>query len=592
MKSKFKVIIALVLACAGSARAQWQTQSILVKPGWTAVFLHVDASYQTIDQLVGADVNNPITQIWLWQPAPTLQFATSPQTPVVGNSQWAEWARPGLGMTSTFNMLNANDAYLIYSAAATNYTWRIQGKPVAPQYTWTTAGLNFIGFPTVPSTPPKFDSFLSLAPTLQSLAQIFQYQGGTLGPTNPSQLFAYHSTPVTRGQAYWIRSGTVFNNYFGPFTVALQTGGGVTFGDSVSEYSFHLKNTTVSNVTVSVRLLASETPPAGQTPITAAPPMLVRGSLITSNLTYGFSTLPVGGVQSWSLAPQGQPGSDVLVVLGINRYVMTSSPGALFAGILQFTDSFNFTEVDIPVSAVQSSTAGLWVGKASVTQVRNYLKNYLMDTNNTPVISGAGNYVITSVNTNLGPVAKPFPLRLIVHNDGTNVNMLQRVYYGLSPYTNLMLATSQSLLDPTHLDTARRISAVHLPWTTNNAPLPLSGQLVQGGVLTATADLPYDDQASNPFLHTYHPDHDNLDATFHTELAQGYESYRITRQITLNVSPPGNDFASLTGVGQSVVGYYAETISVGGLGGSTRNFYVSGTFFLNRISSIPTLNQQ
>jgi len=300
----------------------------------------------------------------------------------------------------------------------------------------------------------------------------------------------------------------------------------------------------------------------------------------------------LGGVYTWTLAPQGQNGSDVAVVLGLNRYVMNSGPGALFAGILRFTDSFNFTEVDIPVSATQASTAGLWVGNASVTAVRNYLKNYLMDSNNTPVISSNGNYIITSINTNLGPVATPFPLRLILHNNGTSVVLLQQVFFGLSPYSNLMVATSQSLLDPANLGTARRITATHLPWSATNAPWPFKGQLAPGGTLVTTVDLAYDNQASNPFLHTYHPDHDNLDATFSTELAQGYESYRITRQITLSVSPPGNDFASLTGAAQSLVGYYLETMTLGGLAGATRDFYVTGTFSLNRISTIPTLNQQ
>src|SRR5208283_890715 len=100
-----------------------------------------------------------------------------------------------------------------------------------------------------------------------------------------------------------------------------------------------------------------------------------------------------GGTHSWTLAPQGQNGSDVSVVLGMNRYAMSGSPGALFAGILRFTDSFNFTELDMPVTATQSSTAGLWVGNASVTQVANYLKNYLIGSNNTPVLSSTGNYI-------------------------------------------------------------------------------------------------------------------------------------------------------------------------------------------------------
>ncbi len=487
----------------------------------------------------------------------------------------------GHGNFQYVQLLTPNSAYLVYSAAATNYNWQIKGKPAPPQYSWTTSGLNFIGFPTSPANPPKYDSFLALSPTLQSQAQIFTYQGGILGPTNPVQLFAYHTTPVTRGQAVWIRAGTLFNNYFGPFTVALQTPSGVNFGDTISQYTFHLRNTSSSNVTVSVKLLASETPPAGQTNIIGTPPMIVRGSLNSSNLTYAYTNLPLNGSYSWSLAPSGQNGSDVVVVLGINRYLMNSAPGALFAGILQFTDSFNFTEVDVPVAAIQSSTTGLWVGSASVTQVRNYLKNYLMDSNNSPVVSSNGNYVITSLNTNLGSVASPFPLRLILHNDGTNVVMLQHVYFGISPFTNSMIATTEGLLDPAHLDQARRITATHLPWTATNIPWTCTGHLTQGGVLSTTASVAYDDQASNPFLHTFHPDHDNLDTTFQTELAQGYESYGINRQITLNISPPGNDFSSLTSAAQSMVGIYQETISVAGLGGATRNFYVSGIFSLN-----------
>ena len=404
-------------------------------------------------------------------------------------------------------------------------------------------------------------------------------------------MFALHTTPVTRGQAVWIRSGTVYNNYYGPFSLALQSAGGVTFGDSVSQFSLHLLNTCASNVTVTLQLLNSETPPNGQTNIVGVPPLLVRGSLNASNLTYGYTNLPLGRQYQWTLAPQGSNGSDVVVVLGLNRYQMTQAPGSLFAGILKFTDSFNYTEVDVPVSAVQSSAAGLWVGNATVSQVANYLKTYQLDTNNAPVVSSNGNYVVTGVNTNLGAVAAPFALRLIIHNNGTNSVLLQHAFFGLSRYSNHMIATTESQLDPAQLASARRITAAHLPWSADNVPWPFTGALVPGGNLATTVTLAYDDQRSNPFLHTYHPDHDNLDASMQNELAQGYESYQISRQINLTVSPPANDFASLTAAAQSLVGYYQETMSLGGLGGASRNFNVSGYFTLNRVSPISTLNQ-
>jgi hypothetical protein len=589
-------LLALLLGLPAISQAQWQTQSILVKPGWTAVYLHVDASYQTLDQLVGSDPNNPIAEVWLWQaPSSTLQFVSSPQTPTSGNNQWANWERLGLGFSGGGSLiaLQPNAAYLIHSLAATNYTWLLQGKPVTPTYAWTTTGLNLLGFPSPPANPPAFDAFLALAPAFANAATIFQYPGGNLGPTNPVQLFALHTTPVTRGQAFWMRAGTLFNNYFGPFQVVLSGSPGVNFSNNVSQYSFHLVNETATSVTVSATLLPSEPPPTGQAPIAGVPPLLVRGALITTNLTYSFSTLNVGGSQTWTLTPQGQAGSDITVVLGLNRYAMTNNnPGDLLAGILQFTDSFGFSQVDVPVAAQAASLAGLWVGNASISQVANYLKSYQTDANGNPVISSNGNYIITSINTNLGPVVTPYPLRLIVHYDGTHAVLLQRVYVGLNTRSNLVLSTTQATLDPTQLGTARRISSTGLPWSAANAPWPFAGQLAEGGVLTTTATVAYDDQATNPFLHTYHPDHDNLDATFSNELPQGSESYGITRQITLNVTPPGTDFISLTTANQTLSGVYSETITLGGLGGATRTFNITGGFALTCISTIPALYQQ
>jgi hypothetical protein len=503
------------------------------------------------------------------------------------------WGRIGTGISDTLFTLVPNSAYLVYSLATSNYTWNVKGHPVVPSYSWTSTGLNFIGFSTPANNPPSFDSFLSLSPALQSAAQIFAYPGGELSASNPIQVFAFRTTPVTRGQAFWIRAGTLANNYFGPFQVVAANPTGVAFGDSRSEYSLRLHNTTATNITVSLRLLASENPPNGQTNIAGTPPMLVRGALNTSTLMYGYTNLSVGATQSWVLTPQGTQGADLTVVLGLNRYVLTNSPGSFYAGILQFTDSYGFSEVDVPVSGVTASTAGLWVGGASVSQVANYLKIYQTDSNNAVVLSTNGtSYQVTSINTNLGPVPQAYPLRLILHNTGTNVTLLQRVHYGIRYGTNVVIATQESFLDDTNLASARRISATHLPYSENNVPWAFTGQLTQGGTLTTTASVSYDDQRSNPFLHTYHPDHDNLDATFSTQLPQGAESYGISRQITLSINPPANDFTSLTTANQTVSGVYQETITLSGVGGAPRNYNVVGTFSLNRISPIPILTQQ
>jgi len=585
--------VSLLSSAASVGHAQWITESFVVKPGWTAVYLNVDPSYETLDQLVGSDPFNPIVEIWLWKaPASSLQYLTSPASPLSSGRDWAQWSRPGVGAASTFNALIPNAAYLVHSVASTNYTWSIKGKPSPPSYTWTTTGLNFIGFPTPANNPPAFDSFLSLSPSFAGAAEIYQYTGGDLRPVNPSQVVFLHSTKVTRGQAFWVRAGSVFNDYFGPFQVSVGSSGGANLGSAGSQYSIYLHNTTASNVVVCASLLASETPPAGQSPIAGTPPVLVRGDLSTTNLTYSYTDLSTGGSACWTLKPKGQPGSDITVVVGVNRPAMTGAAGSLYAGILRFTDALNFSQVDVPVSAQSSSAAGLWVGKALVTQVGNYLKTYQVDANNSLVISSNGNYIVTGINTNLGPVPQAFPLRLILHNDGTNVFLLQRVFYGLNTGSNLVLATQESALDPQHLDTARRISAADFPWSSANQPWPVSGRLAPGATLSASVRLAYDDQASNPFLHTYHPDHNNLDTTtlpLPTKLPPGSESYDILRQLTLNLNSPGNDFASRTAAGQSLSGTYLETITMTGLGGATRTFQVSGAFILSRISPIAIL---
>jgi hypothetical protein len=589
---RFFCAVTLLSSAVSVGHAQWVTQSFVVKPGWTAVYLNVDATYQTLDQLVGNDPSNPIVEVWLWKaPASTQQYLSSPANPLAAGSDWAQWSRPGIGAASTFNALIPNAAYLVHSVAATNYTWKIKGKPIAPSYTWTTTGLNFIGFQTPTNNPPPFDTFLSPAPAFAGAAEVYQYQGGNLGPINPSQIVALHATRVTRGQAFWVRAGSVFYDYFGPFQVSLGASGEVALGNAGSQYSVYLRNTTASSLVVCASLFPSETAPTGQLPIVGKPPVLVRGNLNVTNLTYAFTDLSGGGTACWTLKPKGQPGSEITVTLGVNRSAMTAAPGSLYAGVLRFTDALNLSQVDVPVSAQSSSATGLWVGKASVTQVGNYLKTYQVDVNNSPVMSSNGNYVVTGINTNLGAVPQPFPLRLILHNDGTNVVLLQRVFYGLSPGSNIVVATKESALDPLHLDTARRISAVDLPWSSTNQPWLCSGQLAPGGALAVTVQLAYDDQSSNPFLHTYHPDHDNLDATFQNKLPRGSESYDITRQITLHINPPGNDFASLTAAGQNLYGTYLETITVAGLGSAARNFQVSGAFTLNRISPIGTLTR-
>ena len=276
---------------------------------------------------------------------------------------------------------------------------------------------------------------------------------------------------------------------------------------------------------------------------------------------------------------------------------MGGNPGDLFAGVLQFTDSLGQIRTDMAVSASTASAAGLWVGTASVTGVGQYLVSYQKDSDNNLVLDSDGKYKVSSVITNLTPVPSAFPLRLIVQNpDSGSATLFQRLYYGFDASTNAIVANREETLAPGLLSKARRISATHLPFSSTNAGWSFDGSLGLGRSVTTRLTNVFNDHASNPFLHTYHPDHDTLDATFQNELPQGSESYTIIREITLSVQPPSDDFSSLVNSGLNLGGIYLETIRIQGLARAgntfdTRRFDVRGVFTLNRISEIPTLTR-
>ncbi len=491
MKNLLLLAIASGLMAGGMTRAsaQWITQTISLKQGWNAVYLHVDSSYESLHKLIGtgAASTTPITQVWLWQPTlSTAQFVTSPQQPTVSASQWINWQRTASD-TSPLQRLTGNDACLVYATSA--YVWNLKGKPVQPNYQWASSGLNFIGFPTPAGQAPLFSDFLAPAPALLQNLQLFQYVGGELSAVNPAQIFSLRGASVNRGQAYWIRSDASHNSYFAPFELTLGDTRDLRFSDGRGVCGFRVKNLTPAQLTVTLGLLASEAPPGGGA-VPTMPPLLIRGARNATNLTYGCADFTSGMTPAWTLAPAGQTGAEVEIVLGLNRYAATGNPGDTLAAILRLTDSLGFSQINLPVSATIASSSGLWVGAASVSQVGEYLKTYETDADTNIVTDADGKYFVSSINTNLGSVPRAFSLRLIVHNP-TNGNavLLQRVYCGLDAASNTIVSTKESALNKSFLSSARRASATHLPWTAANAGWSFNGQLGRSATLTTTVGL-------------------------------------------------------------------------------------------------------
>ena len=546
-----KLIIALgSLLLTPLAQAQWQTTTYPLNSGWNSIYLHGNASYVTPDVLFAS--KSEVLEVWRWNPNPNqVGFTSTPLLPSSGTPEWSKWVRGAVGNSLTG--LTGQSAYLVRCSAAVSVA--IAQKPMPPSNTWVRSGANFLGFPSSKATGnfPTFSSYFATFPAaISASSKIFKYVGGDLGPGNPQQIFSPNLERVNRDQAYWF-SSEVVGNFYAPAQVSLSNSEGFAFGRRGSVITARVMNRTAAVMTLRVTPVASNSPPSGQELITAAVPLTRR----TLNDAAEWVETPIAAAYDEVIAPN----SSVELSFGINRSLMTGAANALYASLLRFTDSANTFDILLPATARQSSSAGLWIGDATVSAVESK-----------PLANA------------MKPAGSTFPLRYLIHvaDDGT-ARVLSQVFMGpmaAAPHA-FGLCRSEAGLKADAKSAARRLVATHLPL--DLAPAA-TGSFGIGGTLACTIATPFNDP-TNPFVHQYHPDHDNKSGQ--TALVAGQESYSVTRQVsfTFTETPPGG--GSATGWGSSVIGgTYGEVVS----GLHKQTISLTGTFELRRASELGTLN--
>ncbi len=179
--------------------------------------------------------------------------------------------------------------------------------------------------------------------------------------------------------------------------------------------------------------------------------------------------------------------------------------------------------------------------------------------------------------------ARTPPLRVILHvDDGGTARLLSQVFIGTLLDGSSGLCTAESELRTADKAGASRIVAAHLPL--DRVLSSGSGSVGLGQTLVRTVSIPFDDD-TNPFVHRYHPDHNNKDARG-APLGPGVESYGITRTLSFEftAAPPAGVTASGWG-STSIGGNYTEVIR----GLHKQGLTVTGTFVLRRASESGTL---
>ncbi len=205
---------------------------------------------------------------------------------------------------------------------------------------------------------------------------------------------------------------------------------------------------------------------------------------------------------------------------------------------------------------------GLWVGSATLDQV------------NAPAYSG----------TNLLATPAPLTMRLIVHVDAFgHARLLHQVLLAWdstqtnAPHTNGTYALFLHDADvPANAEEVHRICSVAFP---PMEPVLLAGEFTNAlaGAVIVAADNP-----ANPFLHRYHPMHDNRDWDFEP-YTNAVETLAVARAIMLDFGEPPTNLVHhpYWGVDQAT-GTYRETLT----GLRVQPVHVEGEFHLERISRI------
>ncbi len=549
----FRVSLFLLLPLAPSVHAQWQTTAFSLRGGWNSIYLHGDATHATPEQHFAA--NPEIVAVWRWNPNVN-SAGSAPTIPATNSPEWSIWRRGNPAQT-TLSQLTGRTAYLIEctGSLADTYTLQLTSRPLPPASTWVRNGANLLGFPTrsADGAFPTFSAYFATFPAAVAAgSRIYRYTGGPLDDANPAPVFALNAERIDRNQAYWFETPVV-GDFYAPLEITPSNADGLHYGRSGSSLTVRVRNRTSSPITLTVQSQISASPPTGQEAI--AGPVTLKRRGIDATGAFVFSP-----VTAFNEVIPAQTATDLVFV--VDRGAMPTGSDALYASLLRFTESANLADIVVPVSARPASLTGLWVGDVAVNAVQSFA----------PGSPGA-------------TTSRPFPLRVILHVDQTGTaRLLSQVFLGqLAAPPNLQgLATMESALKADAKASATRLVAAHLPPDT--VAVSGSGSVALDGTLVRTLTVPFD-APTNPFVHTYHPDHDNRDARLQP-LPAGVESPTFTRTLSFTFSPNPPASTNPVGWGTTVLGgTFGETIT-----GVHRNpLVLSGTFELRRVSDLGDL---
>lgn len=580
-------------------------QEFTLQPGWNAVFLNVQPAANKVQEVFSS---LPISSLWRWaDPRSGPQFISDQSEGLLDTAKWQIHLPTNRVESFQNNLFRVfrHSAYLLKLETNQPVVFTVVGQPGYQRQRWAPDAYTLTGFPVrEPTNAPTLGFFFKPSAAhydaaTDSVRGVYRLQpDGSWVPLG-------NADTLRQGEAYWVYTRGA-SDYLAPLEASFQglTSLNYGVGSDTKEFTLNYRSR--------------------EAPLGGSASASLSHLLTDQSLPLQISEFIQGSGNQWRDLPNGYSVgysglSSQTLRLGAKRERIT---GLNYAGILTLTGSgvlhtipvtVDRDEPDVAATTEPFNPVGLWLGNVTIThvsEVNGLTTNYVV-TRITNVVDAITNVVeeptLEIRNVSVGslptPVKDPFEMRLILH-DGTNgvCQLLQQVTLLT---TEARQTTSQGTVtrttggdpvlvtDPALLTQfkgvalrgretiGRRFSSPFYPMDRTNG-VPFDGPLGLGRSLVARWSLPAG-APLNPFQHKYHPDHDNLDASFKVYQE---EAFTVRRTVRLDV-PSRQGSGSRPGMGQDEIeGTYLETLE----GLHRTPITVRGTFHLKRILAVGALN--
>ena len=548
------------VACfaTGELRAQVATQRISLKPGWNSVSLQVDPLSPEIGRLLA---DTPIREIRHHEAEEGRPFPVDVDLAKAAGPNWLRFATTATAGTNTLLAVKGGRHYFIeIDPAGKGFDWDVSGRPMRVQAAWNPNATNLVGISIDPAHRPTLDTLYGASQSLRA-GPFYRLmsQGRWRVVASPET-----ETPDDgEAVAVFCRSWT---EYSSPVRIVTERRDSLEFHQGRADESIRLVNLTPRPHEVRLRMSAAAN--------VKDPAETTLGPVL---LSYWDDAPP--GV--WK--PVGDAGLSLLIPpngirdvrLTVRRDEMrrrkdVAAPknAGAFLGLIEVGSAEGSIRTTLGVRVptrpeLDGATArpGIWMGWATLNAV-----SFPSDPD--------GSERMKAKST-----ARPFELKLIVHVDTKGQARL------LSRAAEVRGANGRTVVVPGDPPGAiRRFSSVGFA-----APGPFL-LTERGGkrfgdtdsIYTTRVELPYNDPR-NPFVHRYHPNHDNFDDRYVDKLPAGRESFDVRRDLTLTFSSADIAKTPLAGWGDDRIGgTYVETIQ----GVHKDPIRVEGNFVLRFVSPV------